>query len=262
MANCSLGHFADHPLEDIIEKIACQFTARHLRGRPRPPFWYPGWPLYVCDSRYNDRERVFVRIKNWASCVPEEVRKKPEWMHIYDFERTVVPRRVISPFAPGSTVKGRQGGRMPGGIGDAVERADGEKIEGGGTGRKRPKKAVSMNGMGPGPGTPSTAPPPGPGPSRLAPGPGGASTQPQQAHTTMPYITAYGTPARPPTASAPTPRQERSVIAAAGGAAILSTAFVEKLPPETSEFPVFSWLYKTAHAYVCSSLLRSRPRDE
>jgi len=31
------SHFADHPVEDIIEKIACQFTARHIRGRPRPP---------------------------------------------------------------------------------------------------------------------------------------------------------------------------------------------------------------------------------
>ena len=80
-----LGHFADHPLEDIIEKIACQFTARHIRGRPCPPFWYPGWPLYVCDSRYNDRDRVFVRIKNWNSCVPEEVRKSEEFMPIYLF---------------------------------------------------------------------------------------------------------------------------------------------------------------------------------
>ncbi|KAL1740744.1 hypothetical protein HDZ31DRAFT_22741, partial [Schizophyllum fasciatum] len=54
------SHFADHPLPDVIEKVACQFTARHVRGRPRPPHWYPGLPLYVCDSRYNDRDRVFV----------------------------------------------------------------------------------------------------------------------------------------------------------------------------------------------------------
>ena len=69
-------HFADHPLEDIIEKIACQFTARHIRGCPRPPFWYPGWSLCICDSRYNDRDRVFIRIKNWNSCVPEKGRVK------------------------------------------------------------------------------------------------------------------------------------------------------------------------------------------
>ncbi|KAF5376880.1 hypothetical protein D9615_007241 [Tricholomella constricta] len=103
------SHFADHPLEDVIEKIACQFTARHIRGRPRPPFWYLGFPLYVCDSRYNDRDRVFVKIKNWNSCVPEEVRKSTEFMPIYPFERTVMPSRLPSPFI-GRGIKG------PGGI--------------------------------------------------------------------------------------------------------------------------------------------------
>ena len=128
------SHFADHPLDDVIEKIACQFTARHVRGRPRPPFWYPGFPLYVCDSRYNDRERIFVKIKNWNSCVPEEVRKSAEFMPIYPFERSVFPRRYASPFVTGEPIK------APGGIGDALERADGEKLEGGGIGRKRAKK--------------------------------------------------------------------------------------------------------------------------
>ncbi|KAI6113785.1 hypothetical protein EDD16DRAFT_1483863 [Pisolithus croceorrhizus] len=128
------SHFADHPVEDVIEKIACQFTARHIRGRPRPPFWYPGWPLYVCHSRYNDRERLFVKIKNWSSCIPEEVRKKEEFMPIYASERLVYPPKVGSPFVGKNAVKG------PGGIGDPVEKAEGEKIEGGGTGRKRTKR--------------------------------------------------------------------------------------------------------------------------
>ena len=134
-----LGHFADHPLEDIIEKIACQFTARHIRGRPRPPFWYPGWPLYVCDSRYNDRERVFVRIKNWNSCVPEEVRKSEEFMPIYPFERTVFPRRFGSPFFGKGAVKG------PGGIGHSVERVEGEKAEGGREGKGLGEPRVVMD---------------------------------------------------------------------------------------------------------------------
>ena len=25
-----VAHFADHPIEDLIEKIACQFTAQHI----------------------------------------------------------------------------------------------------------------------------------------------------------------------------------------------------------------------------------------
>ncbi|KAH9920304.1 uncharacterized protein B0H18DRAFT_1024740 [Fomitopsis serialis] len=114
------SHFADHPLEDIIEKIAVQFTARHIRGRPRPPYWNLGWPLYI---------------KNWNSCVPEEVRKSTEFMPIYPFERSVFPRRFNSPFLTGR-VKG------PGGIAEAVEKAEGERIEGGGTGRKRPKRSA------------------------------------------------------------------------------------------------------------------------
>ena len=107
------SHFADHPLDDVIEKIACQFTARHVRGRPRGPCWYPGWPLYVCDNRYHERERAFVRIKNWNSCIPDEVRKNPDFMPIYPFESAVFPRRVASPFLADP------GLNTPGGIADA-----------------------------------------------------------------------------------------------------------------------------------------------
>ena len=123
------GLFTDHPIEDVLEKIAVQFTARHIRGRPRPPFWYPGWPLYVCHSRYNERERVFVKIKNWASCIPEEVRKKDEFMPIDAFERMVYPGKVKSPFVGGPNgvmVKG------PGGIGEPLDKAEGTRRHPGG----------------------------------------------------------------------------------------------------------------------------------
>ncbi|KAJ2912411.1 hypothetical protein MD484_g8004, partial [Candolleomyces efflorescens] len=124
------SHFADHPIEDLIEKIACQFTARHVRGRPRPPFWYVGWPLYVCDSRYNDRERIFVKIKNWNSCVPEEVRKSLEFMPIYPFERMVYPARLSSPFLlmkqHGATNVKMTGGLLPSTEG-VPNPADGDK---------------------------------------------------------------------------------------------------------------------------------------
>ncbi|TFK71699.1 hypothetical protein BDN72DRAFT_957862 [Pluteus cervinus] len=127
------SHFADHPLPDLIEKIACQFTARHIRGRPRPPFWYLGWPLYVCDSRYHDpraqdKDKAlapFVKIKNWNSCVPEEVRKSTEFMPIYNFERTVLPELYPSPFLVKGGIKG------PGGI---LEGTSAGAASGGGTG--------------------------------------------------------------------------------------------------------------------------------
>ncbi|EEB91820.1 hypothetical protein MPER_09761, partial [Moniliophthora perniciosa FA553] len=128
------GHFAEHPVADIIEKIACQFTARHIRGRPRAPFWWPGFPLYVCDSRYNDRDRIFVRIKNWNSCIPEEVRKSEEFMPIYPFERTVYPSRLASPFLTmGKLLKG------PGGLIESSDPADVEATDGSG---RKPRRAL------------------------------------------------------------------------------------------------------------------------
>ncbi|KAH8101388.1 hypothetical protein BXZ70DRAFT_932819 [Cristinia sonorae] len=196
------SHFADHPLPDIIEKIACQFTARHIRGRPRPPFWYPSWPLYVCHSRYNDRERVFVRIKNWNSCVPEEVRKSQEFMPIYPFERTVYPRKVVSPFLGG----GAKG--VPGGIGEALERAEGEKVEGGGTGRKRPKRNVGAGKAAAAAVTPASAMP--------------------QTYTVQPQ---FQVPTVQQSAG-----QDRSIVSALGGmAALANNASLERLSPETTK---------------------------
>lgn len=59
-------------------------------------------------------------------------------MPIYPFERIVFPFRFASPFV-GENAK-RLRGVATGGIGDVLERAEGEKMEGGGTGRKRPKR--------------------------------------------------------------------------------------------------------------------------
>ncbi|TFY80726.1 hypothetical protein EWM64_g3282 [Hericium alpestre] len=220
------SHFADHPVEDVIEKIACQFTARHIRGRPRPPYWYLGWPLYVCDSRYNDRERIFVRIKNWNSCVPEEVRKSTEFMPIYPFERTVFPRRFGSPFLKGKGVKG------PGGIGESIERGDGERIEGGGTGRKRSKRAVG--------GAASATDISGPSKGLYVgvPGASGTGTPATASPYQNPYPAQYTAPQQQqrPQSAQPRPPEDRSILTAAGGLAHLgNSAVIEKLPAETAK---------------------------
>ncbi|KAF9449324.1 hypothetical protein P691DRAFT_812703 [Macrolepiota fuliginosa MF-IS2] len=212
------SHFADHPVEDIIEKIACQFTARHIRGRPRPPYWYLGFPLYVCDSRYNDRDRVFVKIKNWNSCIPEEVRKSTEFMPIYPFERTVYPIRYPSPFlVKGNKVKG-PGGIVASTLDDLVEAdADKRKVttrKSGGdagpskgqyVGQSAAQTAVSG----------STAPTPQPQIQQQT-----VQQYHQQHHATQPY-------------RAPGP--DRSVYTAAGGATLGSNIQIEKLPPETTK---------------------------
>ena len=106
------------PLESSV--ASCQFTARNIRGRSRPPVWYPGFPLYVRSSQY--RERTFVKIENWNSRGPEEVRKSADLMPIYPFEAPVFPRRYPSPF-------------LTGGLGESVENAEGDR-QGCGIGRK------------------------------------------------------------------------------------------------------------------------------
>ncbi|KAF9644688.1 hypothetical protein BDM02DRAFT_3121491 [Thelephora ganbajun] len=234
------SHFADHPLDDIIEKIACQFTARHIRGRPRPPVWYPGFPLYVCDSRYNDRERIFVKIKNWNSCVPEEVRKSADFMPIYSFEAPVFPRRYPSPFLTG--------GRGTGGLGESVEKAEGDKHEGGGIGRKRPRKGAAgantvtqtdyagpSRGVYVGPPTPAT---------------GAASTSLLNIPLTATTSTAAGStpvyqyqssltsqPQRTLSSQGGKANEDRSILAAIGGLSVVGSqnVILEKLPPETAK---------------------------
>ncbi|KIM39044.1 hypothetical protein M413DRAFT_447403 [Hebeloma cylindrosporum] len=204
------SHFADHPVEDIIEKIACQFTARHIRGRPRPPFWYPGFPLYVCDSRYNDRERVFVRIKNWNSCVPEEVRQKEEFMPIYPFERTVYPVKLPSPFlVKGTSTKAAVKG--PGGL---ITGTNNEQAEGPQEGRRHHHAARQE------------------APSRAASSAPQSQLAVPSATGHYPHFTAY-VPQQPLQVGR-VAGPDRSVVSSAGGvAAIGGPAQVEKLPPET-----------------------------
>jgi chromatin structure-remodeling complex subunit RSC1/2 len=235
------GHFADHTLDDIIERIALQFTARHIRGRPRPPYWYPGWPLYVCDSRYNDRERCFVRIKNWSSCVPEEVRKRGDWMPIYPFERMVYPRRFPSPFVRGRGVPVPRG---PGGIGDAIERAEGERTEGGGTGRKRARKggATSANALsdtyGPGKGVYAGNPAHAPAPAQQALAAHHQHAMQAQAQAQQGTQQRAPTPAQyqynaPNAPAGAAMLQDRSILQAAGVPVTSANASLEKLPAET-----------------------------
>ena len=100
-----LGLYIDHTIEDVIEKISVQSFSKHIRGRPLGPAWYPGWPLYVCDQRYNPADRTFVRITNWLACIPEEVRS-PNFMPVVQFDsegqRFAHQRRLKSPFLRGT----------------------------------------------------------------------------------------------------------------------------------------------------------------
>ncbi|PWN49502.1 hypothetical protein IE53DRAFT_317515 [Violaceomyces palustris] len=94
------GYFADHQIEDVIEKIMVMFYTKFIRGRPKAEFWDPRSPLYVTESRYNEQQKVFHKIKSWASCVPEEIRKVETPMDY--FEKAIPPPpKIDSPFLQG-----------------------------------------------------------------------------------------------------------------------------------------------------------------
>lgn len=135
----------------------------------------------------------------------------------------VFPTRHSSPFLKG--IKG------PGGLGESIERADGEKIEGGGTGRKRlrrpAEKAMASGAVGQTRG--------------LYAGNPYEATQSTPNATSSHYPSYTDKPTYYP--NAPTTHkkveEDRSVITAAGGVASLQgTASVQKLPPETGMIDV------------------------
>lgn len=122
----------------------------------------------------------------------------------------VFPRRFGSPFLKGSRVRG------PGGIGESIDRAEGERIEGGGTGRKRTRK----------PGAPTDIS----GPSKGLYVGVGPATVPGATSQPVAYTTAQPAGSQPRT-------EDRSVVTAAGGAAVLGTnADMEKLSGETGTY--------------------------
>lgn len=111
------GNFVDHPVDDVIERVGCQFFPKYTRGRPRAPEWYPGWPLWISNSRYNEKDRASIKIKNWAACIPEELRKS-NFMTTVPFDKAPHALRLHpSPFKQG-VVPGSRG--VSGGIGGAL----------------------------------------------------------------------------------------------------------------------------------------------
>ncbi|KAF9068323.1 hypothetical protein BDP27DRAFT_1327454 [Rhodocollybia butyracea] len=151
--------FASHPLTDILEPIFVQSTRDHVLGRPRGVLaegqrgWYPGWPLYVCNSRYSytrgcrafrcgqtgnsillgaSTKPAFVPIKDWNSCLSPEVSSISDKYHqpsnlskstrqlVYPFERTVYPKRRASSLLNG----GGPGGFAEDGSGTGPTKGD------------------------------------------------------------------------------------------------------------------------------------------
>lgn len=236
-------HFCDHPVEDIIERITVQPTESASRGRPVTPAFFPGWPLYVCNTRYIDKACLFMRIKKWANVLPESLRGTDPTV-VTPFERSINLPQVKSPFSLGVKGPGSVGGprRQPMAADSEEEeaaaavipsqsrRASGPQVADG-----RTRQAIQ---------TPPTqqrhaAQPPAnaassAGPSRTPQAASShASPAPQQQRTGAAQNPAW----RASQASAQAPLfPKRTFAAVMGGAQVLEQVAVrEYLPPDTSE---------------------------
>lgn len=230
------GLYVDYLPQDIIEKVCVQFHPHYFTGRPRPPHWYPSWPIYMCEQRYDERNRSFHHIKYPELCFPPSLRasstpaaSKPRAMPnnimhsplvqnqkldaiqpIYPFERLVFPLRQSGPNA---------GPRLPSSTGPTsftigpADNKDGNNLgmnsggfDIGRDGRGRPKRMAAVKAA-----SAVGTPPPG--------SPGGAMMTPGG---------AMGIPAAAP------PPGDRTIVSAAGGG-MITAASVDKLPPETTQ---------------------------
>lgn len=69
------GQYRDHLINDLIGKCYVVHFTRYQRGNPATP--YEG-PLFICEFRYNESDKVFNKIRTWKACLPEELRDQDE----------------------------------------------------------------------------------------------------------------------------------------------------------------------------------------
>ena len=69
------GQYRDHAAEDILGKCYVVHFTRFQRGDPDINI---DGPLFVCEFRYNEAEKIFNKIRTWRACLPEEIRDREE----------------------------------------------------------------------------------------------------------------------------------------------------------------------------------------
>lgn len=86
------GQYRDHLISEILEKCFVMFFTRYQKGRPKG---IGNRSVYCCESRYNEHEKTFNRIRTWKACIPDEVRSTDYPMDLFNKQRPL--RRVVSP---------------------------------------------------------------------------------------------------------------------------------------------------------------------
>lgn len=88
------GQYRDHNIDEVLGKCFVMFFTRYSRGRPKG-IDETQCPIYVCESRYNETEKHFNKIKTWKSCIPDEVHNQDYDMDTFEKQRTL--KKVPSP---------------------------------------------------------------------------------------------------------------------------------------------------------------------
>lgn len=86
------GQYRDHKVDEILEKCFVMYITKYQRGRPTG---IGQRSVYCCESRYNEAEKTFNKIRTWKACIPDEVRSTDYPMDLFDRPRQL--RRVVSP---------------------------------------------------------------------------------------------------------------------------------------------------------------------
>ncbi|KAK9236716.1 hypothetical protein V1525DRAFT_426839 [Lipomyces kononenkoae] len=86
------GQYRDHLIDEVLEKCFVMFFTKYQRGRP---VGFEDKAVYCCESRYNENEKTFNKIRTWKACIPDEVRSTDYEMVL--FEKPQPLRKVPSP---------------------------------------------------------------------------------------------------------------------------------------------------------------------
>lgn len=70
------NRIGEHHVEDLLEMAFGMFYTKFTKGRPVEDWWDASKSCYVVEHRWNEDNKSFSKIKNWNSCVPEELRNK------------------------------------------------------------------------------------------------------------------------------------------------------------------------------------------
>jgi chromatin structure-remodeling complex subunit RSC1/2 len=104
------GQYRDHNIDELLGKCFVMFFTRYSRGRPKGVDENKV-PIYVCESRYNETEKYFNKIKTWKSCIPDEVRGEDYELVPFDKQRNL--KKIPSPIAHLLPENAKEGDPLP-----------------------------------------------------------------------------------------------------------------------------------------------------